>query len=145
MKISVRSKGRVNPLPEDRRLIFDQADVKGADFSARRLDQFVAISSRFDQCSFEGLQADNVSFGSGGRVSEYIACSFDRSHLRCFAAGVGRFTRCSFRHVQLRDFRCTRVECIECVFSGQLKRGHFSGTVPEEHRITLGRAQRISR
>jgi uncharacterized protein YjbI with pentapeptide repeats len=123
---------------EDGLAVFDHSNLVGVDLSGRKLAKFTSIESRFEQCCFNNCRIEDASFGSGGRMSEYIDCKFDG--LR-FGRGGGacRLTRCSFKNVDLRNWICNRTELIDCKFSGRISKAVFSAKVPEEFCAVLGR------
>jgi hypothetical protein len=123
------------------RIVLDHADLDGADYSNRRLVQFAASGSRLLRCRFDNTRIDDAVFGAGRETTEYIECSFDRARIRAGPGGYCRFTRCSFREVELVDWTCFAVELVECSFSGIVRNVIFNGTVPPEHRPYLGRVR----
>lgn len=120
-------------------LSFENKELRREDFSEKRLEQFGSIGSRFISCRFEKMRVDNVLFGAGKELSEYIECSFDGLRFRSGFGGFARFVRCSFLNVDLRDWFCTSTEIIECTFSGRLRKAIFSGVVREDARSFIRR------
>ena len=131
--VRVTSKGRID-VGSLRRLVFDHQGVQDAAYSHQELDQFVAISSTFKQCTFEHLTIRSACFGGGRKESVYEACSFDGSKIDCMAAGVARFVGCTFRDVHLFSFFGLSVSMIDCVFSGRLHKVAFYGANPESRK-----------
>lgn len=129
-------KARVN---EGQCVVVDHAQLKGADFSGRKLAQFSAVGSRSEACRFDHARIDGASFGGGRETSEYVQCSFDGALVRFGPGGYARFVHCSFRNVDLRDWFCFAVELVDCTFSGRLRKAFFNGTVPVEKRAAAGR------
>ena len=126
LKIDVRVVGRMRINP-DRHLVFSDANLRGEDFSGRKLDQFCAMGSRFESCRFDRIHAKDACFGAGRLQSEYVECSFDGARMTLTAGGHARLVRCSFKEVDLRDWFCFNVELIDCTFTGQLRKVVFNG------------------
>jgi hypothetical protein len=126
-------------IDDSQRVVLDQEDLHGVDFSGRKLVQFSASGSRLEACRFDNAKIEDASFGSGSETSEYVECSFDGARIRFGPGGYARFVRCSFRDVDLREWFCFAVELIDCTFSGRLRKAFFNGTVPEDKRASAGR------
>jgi hypothetical protein len=128
-------------IDQSRDLVLDHQQLRGADFSGRKVMGFTSIGSRFEGCRFDKLKIEpfRVTFGAGREMSEYIDCSFDGARFYFTPGGYYRFVRCSFRDVDLRDWFCFAVEVIDCVFSGRLRGGIFNGTLREDERAIIGR------
>lgn len=137
MKLEIGPNG-LPIVPEDALLTVDHEQVRGRDYSGRKLFSFCAIGSRFEACRFDKVDIDDGSFGAGREMSEYIDCSFDGAQIRGCGTYV-RFVRCSFRNVILRDWLCFSVEMIDCIFSGRMRGAFFNGTVPERNRQNVHR------
>jgi hypothetical protein len=133
-----RSVGRAD-IHGDDSLSFDHEQLRGADFSGRKLVHFSSAGSRFEACRFDGTKLRSFSFGEGREVSEYIDCSFDGTRLTFAPAGYARFVRCTFLDADLRDWFCFAVELVDCTFTGRLRRAVFNGTVLEDDRSIVGR------
>lgn len=138
MSFQARSVGNVS-ISDNNRIVLDHKDLRGVDFSGRKLLQFSAVGSRLQSSQFNHARINNASFGAGREPSEYIECTFDGSHIRFGPGGYARFVRCSFRNVDLRDWFCFTVELIDCTFTGRIRKAIFNGTVPEDKRAVLGR------
>jgi uncharacterized protein YjbI with pentapeptide repeats len=136
LKIEARVVGRVD-VSTLRRLVFENEKVFREDFSGRKLDQFCALGSRFESCTFQRMQIEDASFGAGRQQSLYVDCSFDGSRMYNWG-GRARFVRCSFRNVKLRESFCFNVELIDCIFTGQLKGVVFNGRPLPGQRGILG-------
>jgi len=137
MRVKAKVVGRM-VIPEDQRIVLDHKQIHNADYSGRKLMQFCTIGCRLEKCRFENADIMDAQFGAGREVSEFVECNFDGmrfSHCGCIA----RFVRCSFRNVNLREWMCSDVELIDCVFSGRLRTAIFGGTVLPQHRAFLGR------
>ena len=122
------------------RSIFENENLRGADLSGRRLDQFASVGSHFERCDFSGSTLKSCSFGSGTKTSKYIDCVFDSSRIEFSSGGIARFVRCSFKNVELRNWFCFTVELVDCTFSGGLNKVIFNGRVPEDDRRVAGRS-----
>lgn len=88
MTFEAHSKGTPPGVAVDQRLILEKVNLHEADFSQRRLAQFVAVESRFTACRFTGIVADYTCFGAGTSPTEYTDCTLDGSKLRIGVAGV---------------------------------------------------------
>lgn len=66
-----------------------------------------------------GCGGDSTCFGAGLRRSVYVECTFNGSRVEASYPGIVRFERCSFRDVHLRRWICTRVEFVDCIFTGR--------------------------
>jgi hypothetical protein len=139
MEIDVRRKGHLDIKKEDM-LILNNGSFIHEDFSGRTLLQFSAVSSRFDNCNFTGLVTGQACFGGGFKDSEYVNCVFDNSRFSAPAPGNAKFVGCSFRNVVITDFSCRCVEFIDCVFSGKIVSGIFSGSLAEPYWAEIGRS-----
>jgi uncharacterized protein YjbI with pentapeptide repeats len=115
--------------------------LREADFSGRKLKHFSVVGCRFERCWFEKMRVDSFIPGAGMELSEYVDCSFDGIRVSYMSAAFARFIRCSFRNVDIRDWRSSKAEFIDCVFTGQLEECIFYGTVPEQDRSWVGRAK----
>jgi hypothetical protein len=140
MKWHARVVGQTDLPPEDQRLVLDHVKLSGQDYSNRELWQLCVIGSRLENCRFDGLRVPKsyASFGEGTEQSEYINCSFDGAKIY-ITSGYARFVNCSFRNVDLRDWRCLTTELVDCTFSGTLRTAIFHGRVPEDKLVVLGR------
>lgn len=118
-------------ISKERILVIEKRRERGADFSGSKLDSFLAVASRFDECRFEKMTIGDACFGGGVSDSEYYDCSFDGSKFSATAPGCARFVRCSFRNVLIREFFGDKVEFVDCIFSGKLLKGYFNGTISE--------------
>ena len=122
-------------------LFFEKDNRVGDDYSNYKINQFVSVGSRFENCKFENIQIRSAQFGSGGMYSEYINCSFNGSHIDANSApGYAKFIGCSFQDVKLTHFKCIAVDIINCVFSGTIETSYFFGEVPsydvlENHKV----------
>jgi hypothetical protein len=128
--------GKLDP---NEHVSLDHENLCEADYSGRKLKQFCAVGSRFERCRFDRMRVDSFVPGAGMELSDYVDCSFDGIRVRYVSAGFARFVRCSFRDVDVRDWRCTKAELIDCVFTGRLEECIFYGTVREEDRPWVGR------
>jgi hypothetical protein len=119
-EIRVRSKGHVK-VPLSGRLFVDEEQVKGFDYSSLELKRFGSHASRFEDCNFEKLNLDSLSFGEGKAMSEYIRCSFDGSMFSS-NTGIGRarFVDCTFRNIRSHRFKLSAGDLVDCVFSGRM-------------------------
>jgi hypothetical protein len=137
MRVEARVVGHAEIDPNDF-VTLDHAQVCGADYSGRKLEQFCTVGSRLESCRFDNVRIDDTAFGAGREMSEFINCSFDGAHM-IHGAGFVRFVRCSFRDVDLRDWLCFKTEFIDCTFTGRMRTCIFNGTVPEDNRAWVGR------
>jgi len=136
MKFHARVVGRIN-IPKDSRIVLDHVRLCGEDYCGRKLMQFCTIGCHLEGCRFDKARIDCAQLGAGREMSEFIDCIFDGAHMN-MGGGFSRFVRCSFRDVDLRGWR-SRVELIDCTFSGRLRQAIFSGTVLEKDQALLGR------
>jgi hypothetical protein len=112
----------------------------GEDFSDLDLVQFDVEDCEFRACRFERTRITSASFASGVAESLYMDCSFDSSRITTGPIGPARFERCSFRNTVLRDWFAMDAEFVDCLFSGEMRRGWFNGAVGDEAmRSALGR------
>jgi hypothetical protein len=127
-------------IPSEHRVLLDHVDLREQDYSGRELIQFCAISSRLERCCFQRVRITKAEacFGAGREMSEFIECSFDGARIE-MGGGHARFLRCSFRDVDIRNWRGHTLELVDCTFSGRLKRGVFFGAVPPEKQVFLRR------
>jgi hypothetical protein len=86
------------------------------------------------------MRVDDICFGGGPTDSTYLDCSFDGARLSAGAPGAARFERCSFRNVRFDALFSEKLEFIDCVFSGKIKKGYFNGTVPVDAQAPLRRS-----
>jgi hypothetical protein len=139
VEIRARIKGRID-VPKDAYLTLERTDLVGETFSGRKLDQMLVSAGSFTRCEFTDMRIGNwVTGAARTTVTTYTECVFDRSRIRFNPGGLARFERCSFRDVDLRDWMCFETELIDCLFTGQMRRSFFNGTVPEELMEALGR------
>jgi len=131
--VQVKSKGQVD-VASLRRLVFDHQQVQAATYSDQQLDEFLAVSSSFKQCTFERLSIRSACFGGGRKESLYEGCSFDGSKIDCGAAGVARFVGCTFRDSYVFNLIGLSISMIDCIFSGTLHKALFYGTDPQTQR-----------
>lgn len=131
--ISARVVGR-GVLDPDKHLQFEKRSFVDQDFSGLKLDSFCSIESQFTRCAFRKIHIADAGFGAGLRQSLYRDCIFDGAKLRAVAPGTARFENCSFRDVTIYELFANRVELVNCVFSGRLKKGVLSGKRPPEFR-----------
>ena len=140
MKIKTKLVGRIE-IPADKCVFLDHVKLRDEDYSNRKLVQFGTFGSHLEACHFNGIRLDNnayIQLGSGQEASEFVECSFDGARLHG-GGGFSRFVRCSFKNVDLRNWTCLRTEFIGCIFSGNLRKCAFNGTVPEADRAWVGR------
>ena len=126
-KVHVRSKGYVK-IPLEGRVFVDHEQVVGVDYSALALKRFGSHGSRFENCKFEGLRLDSLSFGAGKVPSEYYNCSFDGSTFYANTLlGRARFVGCTFRNIRSSRFKLAAGDLIDCVFTGKMDRTQIWG------------------
>jgi hypothetical protein len=101
--------------------------VKSESYSGAIISKFIAVESEFLNCSFENMKIEDVCFGGGIKQTRYVNCSFDNSVFSSNAPGIARFENCSFKNVQIRNFFCVDVDFVNCIFSGEIKKGNFVG------------------
>jgi len=121
------------------RVVIEHQNVVGENFGGQRISQFVSIESRFDSCTFDGIEIASASFGAGRGMSEYVGCSFMDARIHMNAGGFARFIDCSFEKVQIDHWFCFAVELIGCTFSGRLSKAIFNGSVPADNHGMAGR------
>lgn len=138
LRVEAKVVGQAQFDPNDH-LNLERVHARVADFSNRDLRAFNAVGCQFEQCRFENMRADDVCFGAGRVMTEYVECTFDGLRFRHCYGGFARFIRCSFRNVNLRSWFCFGVELIDCIFTGRLKQCIFNGTPQEEDFAWLGR------
>ena len=131
--ISARVVGR-GTLDPDKHLQFEKRSFVDQDFSGLKLDSFCSIRRSSHVVPSEKIHIDDASFGEGLRQSLYRDCIFDGARFRAVAPGIARFENCSFRDVTIYELFANRVELVNCVFSGRLKKGVLSGKRPPEFR-----------
>ena len=112
------------------RLDFDHVVEVGTDYSGRRLGSLSAHGSRFERCRFDQIRCDQVVFGAGMELTEYVDCSFDGVRFPSILAGYSRFVRCTFRDAFLGDFGDDYLELVDCLFTGKLRSTIFWGAPP---------------
>ena len=128
-------------LKDDQSVVLDHVQLDWADFSGRRLVQFSAAGCRFLNSDFSDMSINDSAFGAGRDRSEYADCRFDRSRIRFGPGGNARFVRCSFRDVDLEDWRCSTVELVDCTFSGVIQTAIFNAAVPTNDQRAIGRVR----
>jgi hypothetical protein len=89
---------------------------------------------------FDQVRIQSAAFGSGRETSEFVECTFNGARMNMAPGGFSRFVRCSFQNVNIRNWICLTVEMIGCTLSGRLERAVFNGSVPEDERAIIGRA-----
>ena len=104
------------------------SNVEDGDFSGRRLSYLSVVGARLTHCRFERMRIEQAYLGSGGAASTYVGCSFDGSSFDILFAGFARFERCTFRDVNITEWRGETAELVNCVFTGRIKRAIFWGT-----------------
>lgn len=140
MRVKAKVVGHIN-IPEDKRIVLENKQVRGEDFSRRELMQFCSIGCHFETCRFENVCIGDAQLGSGRDMSQYVECSFDGLRFN-HGGGHARFVRCSFRDVNLHSWFARTTELIDCVFSGRLNTAIFCGSIPTaEERAFLGRVR----
>jgi hypothetical protein len=107
-------------------LRLERVRATGTTYGPRALEALWSIGSHFDRCSFAQLCVDYAVFGSGRERSEFVDCIFDGSRLRAPVVGEARFVRCSFRGVELLEWR-SAADFVDCVFSGVARDCIFHG------------------
>lgn len=114
--------------PVEQRIVMTGVDLARNDFSGRRAKYFTAVSCRFAECDFSGVQITHGgSFGGGDGYTEYVDCLFDGAKFAGISAGRATFVRCSFRDVWIRKMFSHDAEFIDCVFSGRIQSAVFNG------------------
>src|SRR6185436_16498701 len=103
---------------KESQIVLSKTDLRGEDYSNRKLMQFSAVGCRFEACDFSGVDITDASFGAGQLQSEYYECNFNDARMHMSAGGYARFVRCSFQDVDIRHWTCFAVELIDCAFSG---------------------------
>lgn len=101
--------------------------LKFVSFSGEFLSKFTAIDSEFISCQFEDMKIKDICFGSGSNKSKYVNCSFNNSEFSSNVAGAARFENCTFQNVKIKKLFCIDVEMINCIFTGEIKKGRFVG------------------
>lgn len=110
-------------------LVFEQAHVKEGKYAGKSVSDFVAARSVFESCDFTRMKMARACFGSGFERSIYRECAFDYSEIRASAPGVARFERCTFLGTHFLELNCRNVSFVDCVFSGVIDKGYFSGSI----------------
>ncbi|GAA2047153.1 hypothetical protein GCM10009779_38500 [Polymorphospora rubra] len=119
-------KGGIVAGKQSNRLVVEHEQVVGVDYSVHSPTGLVGVGARFERCRFDGLRFQNVAFGSGMELSQYVECSFDGAVLTG-AAGYSRFVGCTFRGAEIRDLTADYLELIDCVFTGRIRSTTFWG------------------
>ncbi len=96
-------------------------------FFGKAISKFIAVECEFINCRFENLKIKDICFGAGTKKTRYINCSFDNSTFSSSVAGMARFENCSFKNVKIKKLFCVDIEMVNCIFSGELKKGNFLG------------------
>jgi hypothetical protein len=138
MNVKAKPVGRAD-LPDDARVVLDHLQVRGQDYSARRIIQFTTIGSRLVKCRFDNVTIDAAQFGCGRQTSEFVDCTFNGARIVMGPGGLSRFIGCTFQNVELRQWICFAVEVIDCTFGGELRMAIFNGTISSELRDLAGR------
>lgn len=108
---------------KDEILQLSHVDLVGADFSGRKLPHtFSAHACVFTRCSFERMRVGEFVFGAGKEQTIYEECSFDGSRFKANVAGNTLLEGCSFRDVHIGPIGGDRMELVDCVFTGRLRR-----------------------
>ncbi|WP_212818909.1 hypothetical protein [Polymorphospora rubra] len=115
---------------QSNRLVVEHEQVVGVDYSVHSPTGLVGVGARFERCRFDGLRFQNVAFGSGMELSQYVECSFDGAVLTG-AAGYSRFVGCTFRGAEIRDLTADYLELIDCVFTGRIRSTTFWAPRPQ--------------
>jgi hypothetical protein len=139
MDFSVRRTGRIQISSQDRVVLSNQHLV-AQDFRGLELIQFSAEGVSLERCAFDGSVIRSASFGAGRATSEYVDCSFSGAKIHMGPGGYARFVNCTFENVAIDSWFCFAVELVGCVFSGQLRKAVFNGSVPPEKRDVAGRS-----
>jgi len=138
MEIGARVVGYEPPDPS-KWLLLEHVDEVGVQRSNLKLDSFAVSGSRFQDCTFENIEAGTLDLATGMEASRYVDCTFTGLKTRHMHAGNARFERCMFIDVDFHDWRCFSVEMVDCTFAGRLRGGYFHGTVPPDKRSWVGR------
>jgi uncharacterized protein YjbI with pentapeptide repeats len=128
LRVRVSSKGHVK-IPSDQLVILSKKAFDEEDFSGRNLLGFSSEGCHFRRCSFERMKIESGSFGAGKVESLYEDCSFDGSEIHA-DPGRAKFYRCSFRNIHLDRFLSLAASYVDCVFSGDIRRSVFHGSLP---------------
>ena len=128
VRARVRRKGRIE-IPSDQLVILSKKVLVGENFSDRDLTGFSSEACHFRGCSFERMTIESASFGAGKNESLYEDCTFDGSEIYG-DPGRAKFYRCSFRDIRLEGFFSLAASYVECVFSGEIRRSVFHGSLP---------------
>lgn len=127
---------------ENNRIVIEDVTLTGEALGVLRFPVWVAVESRFERCSFDGVKAE-FDFGAGRRMSEYVDCSFDEARLnagRGRNGGRARFVRCSFRGARIKRINFNYAEFIDCVFTGEVDEVNFSAELDARYHAELGRS-----
>ncbi|MDO4258070.1 MAG: hypothetical protein Q4C87_00960 [Actinomycetaceae bacterium] len=93
--------------------------LRGEDFSGLKFDNLDIWDSTFEDCCFDRIKARVFGAAAGGKVSEFIDCTFRRAMLSKLAlGGRARFIICSFDNARLTNWICESVDFIDCTFDG---------------------------
>jgi hypothetical protein len=138
MRYEAQVVGRIK-IDKTQFVALDHIKLRSENYSDRKLKKFSAHGCQFDGCYFNNVWIEDASFGSGREMSEYVECVFDGAKFNRMGGGYARFVRCSFRGVEINNWKCFEVELIDCVFSGKLNVGIFNGTPRSEQQEFLKR------
>ncbi|MDO4258073.1 MAG: pentapeptide repeat-containing protein [Actinomycetaceae bacterium] len=93
--------------------------LRGEDFSGLKFDNFNIWDSTLEECKFDRIKTRVFAAAAGGKVTEFIDCTFHRAALNLLIAGGRvRFINCSFTNARLTDWSCESVDFIDCTFEG---------------------------
>jgi hypothetical protein len=113
-------------------LFFSKKNVKAESFSGKDIDVFNSMQSEFTDCQFNDMNIKQICFGSGSKKSLFKNCNFDNSVFSAYVPGIARFENCSFKNIKVKDFFAIDIEMVNCIFSGEIKKGFFSGLFKDE-------------
>jgi uncharacterized protein YjbI with pentapeptide repeats len=129
-----------------RRLKLQDERLVGHTFSGSRFSDIWISGCQLERCDFSAVRADGFTPGvsDSGGPSTYLDCVFDGAQMRLGPSGYGRFERCSFRNVDLRDWMWKGVDLVECTFTGSLRRTIMWGSTQDGRRTNEVRDNDLS-
>jgi uncharacterized protein YjbI with pentapeptide repeats len=123
----------------DMDVLVEGARLERVDLSGIRFWHLRASEAVFVDCDLS-----RISSRTGGSLgyfpgATYLNCRFDGADLRRILPGIGRFERCKFTNVRIRDWTADDASFVDCVFTGRIERSMFYGRrifkYPDEHSL----------
>jgi uncharacterized protein YjbI with pentapeptide repeats len=111
----------------DSNVLFEGVAYERVDLSGIRFWQFHARESVFIDCDFSRISSREGGLLGDFPKARFVGCNFSGADLRHLQPGWGRFERCVFTDIRIRDWKTYNASFVDCIFGGRIEKSTFFG------------------